>query len=587
MTRGAWLAVLATAFLSVLNAQARAPFTGTVRDEDGKALANAEVTCVFVPDVAALGAADRVTAKTDGAGSFKSELVVGCPYIVWAIGPAGEQGLRSMVRPRPDAAGGKTMDLTADERRGPVRLRIAGAGAWLGDGPLSLRLFVAGACVLGPDRVIPGDGTVNLPPLPAAQFSVALLDGKAQAIEVRNCSVEKAAVTFTEPREVPVVARDGAGRARPGVQLVQQVRLPGPSPDRFGDGYPLRLPMSRVAGVTGADGKATVRFVGERGWLLGRLTGHEDCWSGWVSGLRMEDGQQAADEGPLAFTMRLCAPRTLRVKGLGADEKVEVSFTPLTAWLSGDAGSALQSYVAAAAADSVHAADGVPGSDPVVARVRLLDGSPVPRRIVGTSVGEGRLRDFDVAGLRRMSVTVVDGARRPVPCADLAVSECAATPCVRWQDRLVTDAAGRAELWLGATADWMVYANTGQACAVKVVQMADPAGPVELTLEPLAFMRLRIVDVARRPVSGASLRNTCGGHGVLRQQTEAMALDMIASAINGAAIDLLRSDGAGIIEVPFLQRDRVVTRFKVGAGRLQGGEWTLRPCDEVQEIVVR
>src|SRR5678816_2755807 len=40
-----------TALLPVLlHAQARAPFTGTVRDEDGKGLANFEVTCAFVPD---------------------------------------------------------------------------------------------------------------------------------------------------------------------------------------------------------------------------------------------------------------------------------------------------------------------------------------------------------------------------------------------------------------------------------------------------------------------------------------------------------------------------------------------------------
>jgi hypothetical protein len=589
----------AAAFLStLLHAQGRAPFTGTVRNEGGKALAGAEVTCVFVPDVATPGEPDQVTAKTDAGGAFRMELVVGCPYVVWSIGPAGERGVREIVRPRPDAAGGKKLDLTADERRGPVTVRVTGAAAWLNEGPLSLRVFVAGACQLAPDCLIPGDGPAHLPPLPVTRFAMALIDGKGQTLQVRNCQEQSPHVVFAEPREVPIVAMDAAGRPRPGVQVLQQIQLPGPSPDRLGNGYPLRMPMVRIAGVTGKDGKTVVRFAGEPGWLVGRFDGHEDCWSGWIPGARVEDarmrvhdGQAAENEGPLAFTMRPMPARTMRVLGLGADEHVEVSFRSCQAFLSRDPGGSLQSYLAASAADGVHAADHVPAGGPVTARVRLLDTSPVPRRIVGMTGGmDARLPDFDTCALRRMTVTVVEGARaalRPAPCAELAISESSSTLSVTWQDRLVTDANGRAELWLADKADWLVYATTGRSHAMKVVRKADPAAAIELQLEPLSVMRLRIVDRERRPVPGASLRYTCGGYGVLAQASENMALDAIAATTNGVALDLLRSDGAGVIEVPFVERERVITRFKVGAGGLQGGEWTLRTSDELQEIVVQ
>lgn len=126
MGTGALLRVAFSALVlgALVHAQVRAPFTGTVRDGDGKLLANAEVTCVFVPDASASGAPERLAARADAGGRFRMELVPGLGYVVWAIGPMGERGMRSVARPSPDAAGGRTLDLIADERRGPVKLKI-------------------------------------------------------------------------------------------------------------------------------------------------------------------------------------------------------------------------------------------------------------------------------------------------------------------------------------------------------------------------------------------------------------------------------------------------------------------------------
>jgi len=585
---GALRVACAAALMSaLLHAQARAPFTGTLRDESGKLLADAEVTCVLVPDFAMPGMPDRAQSRSDAMGRFRMELLVGCPYVVWAVGPAGERGVRSMAWPRCEAAGGKALDLIADERRGPVKLRVSGATPWIAEGPLSLRILVGGPCAVGPDLVIPGDTVVNLPPLPATELSVALLDGKGRTIQIRPCNVETdAAVAFAEPRLVSVRAVDQDGKALPGVQVLQQSTLPAPAPGRIPDAQAWRRAVERLCGITGADGTATVAFAGEPGWLLGRMPGYCVCWSGWVHGARVHDACAAQDEGPLLFTMRPGEKRSLHIVGLADDERVDVSFRAWMMPLKG-AGGSLESYLTAAGgADGVHAADGAPSGATVTAKVHFTDASPRSRCIVAYDIMGSPNAELDIAQLRRMSVTVVDGDGRPAPCTLIGLADIGCAPHLCRQERLVTDSEGRAEVWLSRQGHWVVYAITGRARAAKLVGLRDEAGPIELKLEPLSLMRLRIVDAARRPVSGARLRAVPGAL-VVAQDVQDRVLDAVAAATNEPSLDLSRSNAAGEVEVPFFDRQRVMPQFKVTAGRLESAVCSLRAGEEVQEIIVK
>jgi hypothetical protein len=583
--RSPWAVALLSA---LLHAQARAPFTGTLRDASGKPLAGAEVTCVFVPDFTTSGASDRVTVSTDGAGAFAMQLVVGCPYVVWAMGPA-ERGMRAVVRPRCEAAGGSQLDLVADERRGPVKLRVTGASAWIAEGPLSLRLFAAGPCAVS-DLVIPGDGTVNLPSLPTTELDVALLDGKGQTIQVCKCNLETDAnVAFAAPHLVTAVALDEDGRPLPGVQVLQQSQFPG-TRDRLVDrDYAPRVTVVRLAGITGTDGTATVAFAGEPGWLLGRLSGHRDCWAGWVGGVRLHGVTEAKDEGPLVFSMQPDVERTLRVSGIADRERLEVSFRAWRLFRTKNGGGMSESErVTVTGADGTFSCVGAPAGATVTARTTFAEVLPRPRRIVASrDVQASGISELDLESLRHMTVTVVDAAGRPVPCAWLGVADTGCAPYFCQQERLVTDGEGRADLWLSKGGQWAVYTVHGRDRALQVVKLNDPEGSIALQLEPLSLLRLRIVDASRRPVRGARLCVTTSVGTGRAGDLEGRALDGVALSTNRASLSLLRSNAAGEIEVPFLERPAVQIRFKVTAGRLESEEVLLQACDEVQQIVVQ
>jgi len=570
----------------LLHAQARAPFTGTVRDEAGKPLANAEVTCVFVPDFGAPGVPDHATAKTSAEGRFTMPLLVGCAYMVWAIGPSGEGGVRGVVWPRPDGAAGRSLDLSVDERRKPAKLKITGVLPWMPEGPLSLRLLVAGARPLGTDVVIPGDGIVNLPPLPVPQCNVVLQNGRGEPIQSLPCDLDLSdAVAFAEPTEVAFLAQDGEGKPLAGVQILQPRLLAYPTVDRLGDRYVSKVLPRRVLGVTDVDGKAVGRILGDPNLICGRLPGHADSWSGWAMGSRIHDGNVARDEGPLVFVLRPAPCRTLRVLGLADGERVDV-------WFQGEAryknGSGAMPYLLAAAAGPMVADGAQPGSE-VFARLRLVSDSAVPRRLQVCCYGQSpQLPDVDVAKFRRLSVSVVDPEGRPVACAQFGVSAAQDGIPLIWLDRFVTDSEGRAELLVDDQYAWWVYATSDKASGVHIIGKSDPAGPVVLKLEPLAMMRLRIVDGDGHSVRGARLRYTSGGGGGRSADAVSMALGVIASTVNGGSLELWRSNAAGEIGIPFLARNgRGGVSFKVVAGERVSGEISEQSAGEVQEIVLK
>jgi hypothetical protein len=573
----------------LLHAQARAPFTGTVRDEAGKPLANAEVTCVFVPDRGAPGAPDRATAKTSAEGCFAMQLLVGCAYTVWAIGPAGERGSRSVVWPRPDGAGGRTLDLAADERREPARLKVSGTVPWMTDGPPTLRLFVAGSCPLGPDFVIPGDGLLSLPPLPTAQIGVALFDGKGAWIQALKCDLDAdSAVTFDAPREIAFEAHDGDGKPLAGVQILQRTGPPAPALDRLGDRYATGMPALHLLAVTGSDGTAIGRVAGDAGMLCGRLPGHADSWAGWVSGCRVQDGRETPDDGPLTFVLRPAGLRTLRVQGLAEGQRAEVWFGS-SAWWRFKNGAGGMTYVLPSrdAADVTGAADGAADGAPVYARVRLVCDSAVPRRLAVVSYGNSaQLADVDLARLRKFALTMVDAQGHPVPGVTVGVGSPPEGWGGGWLDRFVTDGEGRAELWVDDQTGWFVYATTGKASAAHLISTADPAGSVVLELQALATMRLHVVDGEGHPVRGARPEFVGGSMG---GSVEVMdkALDSIASATHASVLALQYSNAAGELELPFLERQRVSSRFKVLAGKRVSGDIVLRAGAEVQEITIK
>jgi hypothetical protein len=582
---------------ALLHAQARAPFTGTVCDEAGKPLANAEVTCVFVPDFGALGELDRVTTKSDDGGRFRMQLLVGSSYTVWAIGPAGDRGVRSVVWPRPDGAGGKTLDLMADERREPAKLQVTGISPWMADGPLSLRVFIAGSCPVG-DMIIPGDGTVHLPPLPVAQIRIALLDGKGITIDAVRCDLEVTnSITFGEPTEVAFAAQDGDGKPLAGVQVIERRFGVGSQTfDRLADQYVSRVTPLRVIGVTGATGSGVGRVAGEPGLLCGRLPGHADSWSGWMrvpmpraeaaTVSRVHDGKQAADDGAVIFVLRPTELRSLRVVGLAERERADVWFRGESPYRFRNGAGVIQYLLPPAPTDGAAAADGAAVGTDAFANVRLVSDSPVPRRLAVLRHGAGQLEDLDLAKLRRFSLSTVDVNGRAAPGIHVGIAPAPDSYLVSWSARFVTDAEGHGELLTDDRFDWFVYATSGTASAGCVIAKTDAPGTLILKLEALPTLRLLVTDGDGRPIRGARLEYGGGGLGAKSADAVGKGLDAVASSGNSTMLSLLRSNAAGELIIPFVERVGVGTHFKVVSGSRKSGDLMLQSAAETRRIVL-
>lgn len=551
---------------AALPAQARAPFTGCVLDAERKAIAGAQVTCVFAPGSMSPGAPDRVQGATDGEGRFALQLVVGNPYLVWALGPADAQGRCAVLEPDCIGAGGKVLDLIAGEQRSAVLLRVRGTAPWQQHGPLTLRLLLSGSCAVA-DLPLPGDGPLRLPVLPEAAITVQLLDGRGRLVHGSALDLDaQPAIDLPPPQAVPVLATDEMGRPLAGVAVL------------YGE---------QVFAVTGEDGKATLHLAEGGGWLRAHLAGRGDAASGWMRGMRFHNGQQVADEGPLKFELAPAEPIAVRVLGLAPGERVEVAARSSFRFrYRNGAGAWSAEYPATAIGDDFRF-DGASPVDGTAAVVQVFDQDATPHRVVAGAQGLGlRLPDIDLAALRRMPIQVVDEQGRAAACAQLRVADAGPGHPVSWYAHLVTDAGGRAVLRFDRRADYIVYAWTEAAHAAVVVAKEQPSAGLRLVLQPIATGRIRIVDATAEPVAGARLLDRGGSFRSSASRTAAGALAKASVAMLQERLRRLRSGGDGWIELPLPEGGDTV-RCQAQAGARKSDLFTPKPGTAMEPIVVR
>lgn len=487
-----WLLALATS----LTAQHREPFAGVVRDAAGAPLAGAQVVCSWSPDGSSLAAADRRETTSDAAGRFAVDLVIGRAYCVYAIGPADETRQRRVVGPAFTAVGGRTLDLVADRITTPVRLKVTGASTWQQAGPLALRILVAADAAL-PDFVIAGDGTFDLPPLPTTQVTVCLLDFRRDVIE----SVPVTAQPLTECAFAPAVATrfvvvdaDGQPVAGASIQSPQVVR---PRHRRhFASAFQSPLSLREVA-VTAADG--TARGLAARKstlWFVARHQGACSGLAGVMQEQRIENGLHvaAADDEPFRLRLDPGTARSVQFVGAGVDVVVHGMLRSQVSFRLKNGGG-FTSWQTELTRDG----DRWTGCGPGFAFTWALgEGTgPRPLRVVAFTQGP----HFDLTTLRRLAVQVVDAEGRPAPFATVGLSHGMQGYPVHWTTHLATDAEGRAELRV-VEGDCELYAITDDAHGYLAVTDAA-ATEARIQLQPLASVRMRVVDADGHPVASA------------------------------------------------------------------------------------
>lgn len=544
------------AFASLGFAQQRGAMTCTVRGPDGRPLAGAEVVCVQHGQPGQDGA-DRRRGRTGTDGSCALELLVGHGYWLWVIGPRGDDGQYLAAPPGEIAAAGRRLVVDTQLRLAPVRLDVRGAAEWLGDdlggGPLALRLGVAPGVALGPDIPLPGDGKVQLPPLPDTRFDAALVDGRGELVTSLPIDVAVAVVAqFPATRTFDVQVTDDAGHALPGAMVLRVGQSVLPAADGRGSAHG----WSPVAAICDAQGKARCRVAeGDLGLFAAMHDGHTAMVSGWHLGVRFENGhprgRDADPSAPLTFALPASEASTLRVRGDDV-AALSVQFYDFRLLRAGRRSApALLQFPAERRDDGSFAAAGPSTESSRVALVDLLRQLPVPQRThveVGATGRAPRLAELDLAALRTTRVQVLDATGAPVPGARVDVMELGRHHSMPECD-VHTDTDGRAELRL-ARAGYALHASTVDAYGMALAPL-DEEEPLRIVMQPMATVRLRVVDARGAPVAGARVEVT--GRVEARDSgppSEAGELaDFAAGASTTTAFARARSGADGQLEV--------------------------------------
>lgn len=527
----------------------RAACTGTLAGLDDRPIAGAEVTFVQEESQTLGAEPDRVAAVTDADGAFTAELLHGSPYVVWAIGPAGDGGERWLTGVTMDAAAGKAIELLADRRAAPAEVELTGVSAWSAHLPTALRVLVDGRYPLAADHPLAGDCTLPLGPWPGHEVLLALVDDKRQPIARSDRVWERdARVAFPAPRELRVEVVDVDDRPVAGARIAVG-ELPWALASSSCDPLPgWQWQSFRQSERTDAHGRATVRVPAVYDLrLVASDPGHAPSVSGFVSARAFADFERHRDdEAPLRFVLRPTEPARLRLAGFDAGPPPRVLFWPF--FRIGRSGFDYL-HVPARIEDSV-AGGLLPAVSPgarFFVRLPPTAAAAPPRICSAADVSPERRTELDARRLVPRTVRIVDRGGAPVPFAHVAVASLPAEGCVL-HDRCCADARGRVHLLLGRT-EWRILATDGARFGAVRIDAADAgadadAGPgVRLVLAPRPVAHVRVLDVRGAPIAGARVED----------------VSSIASYRKGelwrgecarAAILSARSDREGLLRLP-------------------------------------
>lgn len=486
----------------------RAPCTGMVRTPTGVAIAAAEVTFWQESSQTFGLAPDRVAVKTDAAGAFTATLLLGSPYVAWAMGPPDTDGTRWITGVSMRAAAGKSLDLVAARRAGPHAVTLRNVAPWQAHVPPALRTLVGGHYPLDFDRPLRGDETMQLGPWPGYEVEFALVDDKRQVVcRIGPIGEDAGEVVFPPLRTIEVEAVDERGAPLENVEI-------GVHLDRWWQDYADCDPLPpmpphgwRVAAWTDARGRARLPLAwdaeaGDASYTFAAATTGRAVSISRVerNDLRTFGGRPDA---PLRFVLPKSSPRSLAVRDGQHGPRGWAALLQHSRYATGS-GNGVASHLASA--PLVDGAVRFAAANRVAqARcfVRLAASTAAPVRVCIAECPDDGDVAIDFRDLTLRTLLVRDPAGKPAPFAQIVVVH-------RFEhgmfehDRCIADAEGRVELRSSA-ATWDIIAITDGGLGWSRIDPEDPRRMVPVDLWPIDQARFLVVDELGHPVADARL----------------------------------------------------------------------------------
>lgn len=537
---------------------------GRVVGPAGALAANAAVVLVSSPAGGpACGASDTVAVAADARGRFVAQLLPQETYSAWACGGAagGDSAGQPCSEVAEDVAAGRDVELRLDHRGLRFGVELQGAAAWAVEGPLRVDVAPGAANV----AFVPLAADGRSPLLPDVAL-VLVRDGRGEPLWC--CPAphpdEQAVlhVALPAPLALAVEVVDAAGAPVVGATVWTDAVGTPLYPSRMGgtqwfDRAAYRL--WRSAGVTGADGAATVRVVppaagfanlrvrGPDGAETTLVTIPNETRTAYVGGQK----QTAGPDG--RFRAALQAPVRLRILDRGAPAAVDVA--RLTA-----------SYVGQVAQELSTALPNTPG-DVVVP----LPPGPVETMLAVRSVGDphwnllrlplqaGVTATVDLSWQRTVALQFVDTSGGPARGFSGVLCAVGSKWAGNQQVVVSTDQSGRLERRLGADA-WFLFVTDGvQWGRYDVPVHKGPAAPPTfretVVCRPFPSARVRTLDAAGSPVAGVHLDTFYVPNGTTADPVAAVLGNLLPRIWRRLA-----TDAEGVVVLPCGIEERAATQ---------------------------
>jgi len=133
---------------------------------------------------------------------------------------------------------------------------------------------------------------------------------------------------------------------------------------------------------------------------------------------------------------------------------------------------------------------------------------------------------------------------------------------------------------------YLLVSIHGRDWVQQEVEIAAGMAPLELRLQPMAQMRLRVVDPTGKPIAGARLANSSWSTGSVQDPVQAV-LQEFAQRLHSSLRVQFQSEQDGRLILPLISVSNHTAKFRVEFGELSSDEYVLHENEDFEDVELK